>query len=408
MNKIITSVFLLLSFIGFAQTSDSVMSMGGSMDVYYDFETQNKISLDRATWDIGLTTDMRGASIIINENAGVELYLYSSDTSDWSTIDTAGFDFKKIYNSESTWNAGAFANQGTVHPDYGWGIYDMNKHDINGNRLFILKTKAGDYLKVVIDQMSPMGVYKFRTANLDGSNLEEYQYAKNSPETAGKNFALVDLDGGDFVFDNPAAKEWDILFTKYVTTVMQGPVTMDLAVSGVKINAGCEVAQRNGVDVSSDDTTSLSWNTEIAEIGYDWKAFNRGTFVYDITPDLTYFVRTKNKAVYKVWFTDYTVGSGNYFFNTKQIKEGTLSTTKVTSLNTSVYPNPTKDVLNISNRENEALSITLMNAHGAVVYTSNVNANDVQTISTADLAKGIYYLQLSTSTATSTKRVIFE
>lgn len=408
MNKIITSVFLLLSFIGFAQTSDSVMSQGGAMEVYYDFETQNKVEVDRATWDIGLTTDMRGASIIINENAGVELYLYSTDTADWSTIDTAGFDFENIYNSESTWNAGAFANQGTTHPDYGWGLYDMNKHDINGNRLFILKTKDGDYLKVVIDQMSPMGVYKFRTANLDGSNLEEYQYAKNSPETAGKNFALVDLDGGDFVFDNPAAKEWDILFTKYVTTVMQGPVTMDLAVSGVKINTGCEVAERTGVDVSSDDTTSLSWNTNITEIGYDWKTFNRATFVYDITPDQSYFVRTKNGAVYKIWFTDYTAGSGNYFFNTKQIKEGTLSTAKVTSLNTTVYPNPTKDVLNISNKENEALSITLMNAQGAVVYISNVNANDVQTISTAELAKGIYFLQLSTANATSTKRVIFE
>ncbi len=408
MNKIITSVFVLLSFIGFAQTADSVISMGGSMDVYYDFETKNKVSLDRATWDIGLTTDMRGASIIINENAGVELYLYSTDTADWSSVDTAGFDFKNIYNSESTWNAGAFANQGTTHPDYGWGIYDMNKHNIDGNRLFILKTKGGDYLKVVIDQMTPMGVYKFRTASLDGNNLEEYEYSKNTPESAGKNFALLDLDGGDFVFDNPDAKEWDILFTKYVTTVSQGPVVMDLAVSGVKINAGCEVAERMGVDVSSDDTSSLSWNTNITEIGYDWKAFNRGTFVYDITPDLAYFVRTKNGAVFKIWFTDYTVGSGNYFFNTKQIKAGTLSANKVAALNTNVYPNPTNGILNISNEENESLSISLLNAQGAEVYTDSVNAKDVRSISTTDFAKGIYFLKLSTSTTTSTKRVIFE
>jgi hypothetical protein len=408
MNKIFTTLLVLVALAGNAQTADSVLSRGGAMDVYYDFETQDITELNRATWDIGLTTDMRGASIIINDNGGTELYLYSADTADWSSVDTAGFDFKNIYNSETTWSSGAFANQGTVHPDYGWGIYDQNKHDINGNRIFILKTKTGDYLKVVIDQMSPTGVYKFRTANLDGSNLEVYEYAKTDPESMGKNFALVNLDAGDFVFENPASSKWDILFTKYTTTVRMGPVSQDMAVAGVKINAGCEVAQRTGVDVSSDDTTELDWNTEITEIGYDWKSFNRVTFVYDITPDQTFFVRTINGAVYKLWFTGYSVGTANYFFNTKEIKAGVASARTLTVLNTTVYPNPTKDVLNIRNKENEALTITLMNAQGAVMAESNVAANSKQSISTSDFAKGIYFLQLNTSNAVSTQRVIFE
>ena len=67
------------------------------------------------------------ASIIINENAGMELYVYSNDTNDWNTVDTAGFTFEKVYNSEESWENGAFSNLGTNHPDYGWGIYDMNK-----------------------------------------------------------------------------------------------------------------------------------------------------------------------------------------------------------------------------------------------------------------------------------------
>jgi len=408
MNKIITSLFLLVVLTSSAQTADTIYTQGGAMDVYYDFESKSKVEVDRATWDIGLTTDGRGASIIINENGGVELYLYSTDTADWSSVDTTGFDFKNIYNSESTWNAGAFANQGTVHPDYGWGIYDMNRHDINGNRLFILKTKEGEYLKVVIDQMSSMGVYKFRTASLDGSNLEEYVYAKNTPESLGKNFALLDLDGGDFVFDNPVSKDWDILFTKYTTTVSQGPTTLDLSVGGVKINAGCQVAERLGTDVASDDTSSLSWDGNITQIGWDWKTFNRTTFVYDITPDLAYFVRTQNGAVYKIWFTDYTASSANYFFNTKQIKEGLASTKEVTKLNTTVYPNPTKDVLNINNKENETLTISLVNIQGVEVLNSSVRANSTQTISTTDLAKGVYFLNLRTSNTSNTQRVIFE
>ena len=408
MNKIITSLFLLVSLHGFSQTADEVMSQGGVNDVYYDFETQSKVAVDRSTWDIGLTMDMRGASIIINENGGTELYLYSADTSDWSTLDTAGFDFKNIYNSESTWNAGAFANQGTTHPDYGWGIYDMNKHDINGNRIFILKTKTGNYLKVVIDQMSPMGLYKFRTASLDGSNLKTYEYGKTTPGSMGKNFALLDLDGGDFITDNPIAKEWDVLFTKYVTFVQAGPNSRYQTVGGVKINAGCQVAEREGVSADSDDTSSLASDGNITQIGWDWKTFDLATRSYTVDTDLAYFVRTQNGAVYKLWFTDYTVGTAIYSFNTKEIKAGTLSANKITKLNTSVYPNPTADVLNINNKENETLTISLLNVHGVAVRNSTVSANATQSISTIDLAKGVYFLQLSTSNTSNTQRVIFE
>jgi|TARA_B110000902_G_scaffold129770_1_gene151035 hypothetical protein len=408
MNKIITSLFLLVSLHGFSQTADEVMSQGGVNDVYYDFETQSKVALDRTTWDIGLTMDMRGASIIINENGGTELYLYSADTSDWSTLDTAGFDFKNIYNSESTWNAGAFANQGTTHPDYGWGIYDMNKHDINGNRVFILKTKTGNYLKVVIDQMSPMGLYKFRTASLDGSNLKMYEYGKATPVSMGKNFALLDLDGGDFITDNPMAKEWDVLFTKYITFVQAGPNSRYQAVGGVKINAGCQVAEREGMSADSDDTSSLAWDGNVTQIGWDWKTFDLATRSYLMDTDLAYFVRTQNGAVYKLWFTDYTVGTAIYSFNTKEIKAGTLSANKITKLNTSVYPNPTADVLNINNKENETLTISLLNVHGVVVLNSTVSANATQSISTTDLAKGVYFLQLSTANTSNTQRVIFE
>ena len=51
------------------------------MDVYYDLATGNQTSVDRSMWDIGLSTSMRSSSIIINENAGIELFVYSKDTS---------------------------------------------------------------------------------------------------------------------------------------------------------------------------------------------------------------------------------------------------------------------------------------------------------------------------------------
>lgn len=409
MNKIFTILFLLVATFAMAQKADSVITGGGVNDVYYNFETGTEVSLDRELWDIGFTSDLMNSSIIINENAGVELFLYSEDIADWASVDTAGFNFDPIYNSEETWAYGAFSNQGTMHPDYGWGIYNQNTHDIVGDRLFIIKTQGGDYLKIIIDKLDRSGVWFFRTAKLDGSNENSYEYAKSNEASVDKNFALFDLTKGEFDYSNADSKAWDILFTKYITTVIQGPITQQMAVSGVKINAGCEVAERTGVDVSSNDTSSLSWNTSITEIGYDWKSFNRTTFQYEFTPDLAYFVRTENGAVWKIWFTGYEGGaSGKYVFNTEEIKAGVNSVEKYANLNTTVYPNPTNGVLNISNRENEGLNITLLNAQGAVVLETAVNAFDVTRFDTKDLAKGIYFLQLSTSNATSTKRVIFE
>ena len=405
MKKIFTIVLALVALSASAQYPDSVMTMGGATDAYYDLGSRIQTPVSRSTWDIGLTTDARGASIIINENAGVELYLYSKDTSDWSTVDTAGFAFENIYNSETTWNAGAFANQGTTHPDYGWGLYNMNSHDINGNRLFIVKTKDGDYLKVVIDKMSAMGLYTFRTAKLDGSDLESYSYSKTQAESKDKNFALLDLTSGDFVYTNPNTKDWDILFTKYITFVQAGPNSRYQPVGGVKINAGCEVAQRDNVDPSSNDTSSLTWNTDITEIGWDWKSFDLQTSSYSMVAGRTYFVRTANGSVHKIWFTDYSVGTANYKFNTEALL---LSTDKVSKLNTKVYPNPTVASLTIDNKEKEELTYTLLNTQGVTVYKGTVGASNKATIATDEFANGVYFLQLSTSSITNTQRVIFE
>jgi hypothetical protein len=408
MKKTFTSIFILAALIVNAQSADSVTTGGGTSDVYYDFESGTKVSLDRTTWDIGFSTDLRSSSIIINENGGTELFLYSSDTSDWATVDTTGMNWANIYNSEETWASGAFSNQGTTHLDYGWGIYNMNTHDIVGNRIFILKNNEGEYYKVMVPFMKATGDFAFRMAKLDESFIGNYSFNKNV--FAAKNFNLISVNNNiDETNANPDRKAWDILFTKYVTTVAQGPVSLDMAVSGVKINAGCEVAERAGEDVTSNDTSSLSWGTSITEIGYDWKSFNRATFQYEFTADLAYFVRTQNGAVWKIWFTGYEGGAtGKYVFNTEEIKAGVNSVEKRANLNTNVYPNPTNGVLNISNKENEGLNITLLNAQGAVILQTTVNAFDATRFDTKDLAKGIYFLQLSTSNATSTQRVIFE
>lgn len=412
MNKNITKFFTLVTVLISsvtlkAQAPDSVVSGGGVYDVYYDFETQKQDSVARSSWDIGLSTSARSSSIIINENAGVSLYKYSDDTTDWRTLDTTGFAFENLYNSENSWDFGAFSNLGTNHPDYGWGIYNMNTHDINGSRLFIVKLQSGKYIKMVVDQMTVVGDFVFRTANLDGSDAKTTTI--NKSKGAGMNFILVNLSDTKEVAKNPMAKDWDLLFTKYMTEVAQGPTTRTMAVSGVKVNAGCQVAKRSGVNVTSDDTSSLDWKSNITEIGYDWKSFNRSTFQYDITADLTYFIRTKNGAVWKIWFTGYTGSSaGKYVFNTKEIKAGVNSIPKFTSLNTKVFPNPATTYFTIQNNEPNTAFFAVSNLTGEQLLSGNILPLTSSSFDLSMLSSGIYTIQLITENGTDFKKLIVE
>ena len=389
-----------------AQNADSVITSAGTMDVYYDLQTGNHTSVDRAQWDIGLSTGMRNSSIIINENAGIELFVYSNDTSDWNSVDTAGFSFSNVFNSESLWENGAFSNLGTNHPDYGWGNYDMNLHNINGSRLFIIKTQTGEFLKMVVDQMSTLGDFTFRTANLDGTNLINHKH--NKSEANGKNFLLTNLYNREIAVGNPLSKDWNLLFTKYITEVRQGPTVRNMAVSGIKINAGCRVAERKGVDVASNDTSNLDWNTKITEIGYDWKAFDRGSRKYNMVEDLAYFVALPNGQMWKIWFTDY-FGSpeGKFVFNTQKVRSG-ASINKVISLNTSIYPNPARTYTNISNRESTPILVDVIDMHGKVLFSEKLLANTTTQLSTDSYTSGIYTIRFNSENGVDFKKLIIE
>lgn len=387
-----------------AQNADSVITLAGTMDVYYDLQTGNQTSVDRSQWDIGLSTGKFNSSIIINENAGIELFVYGNDTSDWNSVDTAGFSFSNVYNSDSLWDNGAFSNLGTNHPDYGWGTYDMRKHIINGSRLFIIKTQTGEFLKMVVDQMD--SAFTFRTANLDGTNLINHKH--NKSEANGKNFLLTNLYNREIAVGNPLSKDWNLLFTKYITEVRQGPTVRNMAVSGIKINAGCRVAERKGVDVASNDTSNLVWNTKITEIGYDWKAFDRGSFKYNMVEDLAYFVALPNGQMWKIWFTDYVGGpEGKFVFNTQKVRSG-ASINKVISLNTSIYPNPARTYTNISNRESTPILVDVIDMHGKVLFSEKLLANTTTQLSTDSYTSGIYTIRFNSENGVDFKKLIIE
>jgi hypothetical protein len=72
-----------------------------------------------------------------------------------------------------------------------------------------------------------------------------------------------------------------------------------------------------------------------------------------------------------------------------------------------LYPNPAKDFLTVSIANAENTSIDVINALGQVVLTVK-NATETNTINTANLAKGVYFVTVSNGQQKSTQKLVIE
>jgi len=81
---------------------------------------------------------------------------------------------------------------------------------------------------------------------------------------------------------------------------------------------------------------------------------------------------------------------------------GILSTNEFVSQNFNIYPNPTSDILNINFENNLVLQeVTIYNNLGQMVKTATENV-----INVSSLAKGLYFVEVTTNQGKATKKVI--
>jgi len=410
-RTILTLVVASISFGVFAQQVDSVITQGGVNDVYYSFKNGVTSEVDRMTWDIALNTAAFDASILINENAGVELYSYSTDVADWDMVDTSGFDFVNIYNSPKSWENGAFVRLASGHPDYGWGTYNMGTHNVAGSRIFLLKDRNDDLHQVVIEDMSAAGVYTIKIGDIGGANTKTVKVNKKDAAYEGKNFVHVDIATQVVLNNEPLRKDWDLLFTKYIDLVpTRTGDFLPYTLSGVKINKGYEVAERKDLPVTSNDTSALDWGTNITEIGSDWKSFDFASFSYLMTDSLTYFVRGDGGAVWKIYFTNYKGSStGGYYFTTEQLRTN-ANVKDLRKISTRVYPNPSNGRFTIENNERSTVAASLMSLTGTVLESYNLPPNSAMTINATMIVSGMYILSIRSGDGDkiSTQRVVIK
>ncbi|MBN2348325.1 MAG: HmuY family protein [Bacteroidales bacterium] len=294
----------------------AIMGANYENDIYYSLANGEIAQVNRSNWDFGFYTNAWSSSIIINDGAGVELYVLSTDTTTWNdAADTTGlYTWPKLYNSSSDWEIGAFSANMTGHPDYGWGVYNNQTHDLNGSTIYVIKFADGAAKKIFIkNKISVENIYNFRVADLDGSN--QHWETLNCNQYATKDYVYYSLSGVTLVDREPVSDSWDLLFTKYIDETIQYPVT------GVLVKKSVQVAKVDIPDAQLSDTLTYPFIEAKDAIGYDWKEINMTTYLYDILPDLTYFVKTEDQSVYKLQFTDFIGSSeGKFKFEKTKLK----------------------------------------------------------------------------------------
>ena len=399
--------------------ADSVdMNAGYAKDVYYSLQNGTQNSVANANWHIGFQMTPQGpygnVSVIANHvQGGVQVFhLNKAASTSWASItaaDTIGKTSNQIYNSDTSWNYGAFSKPTDPSNllDYGWGTYNMTTHNVEGDSVFLLKIgTTGAAYKFCVTQYksNPADSVKwtFRIAPLTGAGDTTISIrVKDYPNRMFGYYNAITRT----VSDREVSRfTWDLLFTRYVGMATQGSTTIPYNLTGVLSNFGVTVADVRGVNPDTAHMYGHTFTKNMSEIGSDWKTFvNPGPGgYYQVDTTATFFIRTTNTQEYwQIKFTgfDYTVGK--VYFSKRFLSTTSVNTINNTVANYYVYPQPATNAVYImidSKDATNGAALMLTDLTGRTVYSQPVTLNSgINTFSvpTANLPGGMYVLSVA-------------
>ncbi|NNK80880.1 MAG: hypothetical protein HKO93_05240, partial [Flavobacteriales bacterium] len=370
MRAIILTLSLSL-FINLSSQVDDMVSLSAGYvnQSFYSLENGEVANVINTDWDIAFMSDAFNSSIIINDNIGTQLYLYSNNSEDWDAVDTTGLDWAPLYNSEFRWEEGAFVQLASeVDPfDYGWGIYNFITHVVTGNRIFILELADGTFKKVIIESLD-LGTYTFKYADLDGQN--EVVESVSGADYNTKNFWYYSLQNETVIDREPASDSWDITFTRYITEALPG---QNYLVTGVLQNIGITASEAREIEVDDAEWTDYSLFEDINVVGSDWKYFNLDQFQYIVEDSLSFFVQDQGGNVWKLIFTDFDgTSTGDIEFTKEMVSATGLD--EQGKVDFTVFPNPSLGQMTvILPIEDELVRWSVVDMKGAVVIQDSWN-----------------------------------
>lgn len=405
-------------------TTDSLsMTIGTAVDVFYNLQTGKKDTVTNKNWHLAfavrnaqpLTKTMQAATILINEGRGVSLYETNKTLSDWNTFDTTGWNtWKPAFNSDSSWDVGAFnKTRNMVDPfDYGWGTYNKTTHDVSGSKIYLLANDgaypgapATNFRKICIHKIVYDTQWVFTISKLDGTDSNTVTIKKK--DFAGKLFAYYNINTKTVIDREPIlANQWNLLFTRYKALVTLGPTTVMYPVVGVLQNTNTMAYKLTGSTAFTANYDTMKFIPKIRTIDWDWKVITTTPGEWPIVDTTVFFTKTANQ-LNKIKFTKYYAASDRQVivFNKTKYDALAVNETIKNKLQVSVYPNPASDNLFVElDSKTKTAQITISDLSGKTIINSNItNQNNIDI---SGLQLGMYMLTVSTENGSETVKFI--
>jgi len=155
------------------------------------------------------------------------------------------------------------------------------------------------------------------------------------------------------------------------------------------------------MDIDSGNTVAFYFSGIPQSVMFNWPPDSltvyHGGGLYDIYPGKSFYSKFYIPQYYATWAPRLELCWRNSAIYP-------LAINSVYSLDISVYPNPTSDVLNISTNNHEAVSLDLIDMQGRVVMKTIIQG--ATTLDVAQLPASVYQLYLHNANGTAVKRFV--
>lgn len=406
-------------------TTDSLsMTIGTAVDVYYNLQTGKKDTVSNRNWHLAFAVrnaqpparTMQASTVLINEGRGVSLYETNKTLADWNTFDTTGWKtWKPAFNSDSSWDVGAFnKNRDTAQSfDYGWGMYNMTSRDVSGSKIYLIAVDnpqnpfgaPSNFRKICIQKIVYDTQWVFTISKLDGTDSNTVTI--NKKDFAGKLFAYYNMNANIVIDREPIpANQWNLLFTRYKALVTVGPNTIMYPVVGVLQNMNTMAYKLTGSTAFTANYDTMKFIRKIRTIDWDWKVITTAPGEWPIVDTTVYFTKNANQ-INKIKFTRYYAASDRQVivFNKTKYDALAVNETIKNKLQVSVYPNPANDNLFVElDSKTKNAQITISDLSGKLII-NNILLNQ-NNIDISGLQLGMYMLTVSTENGSETVKFI--
>jgi hypothetical protein len=270
---------------------------------YYDLGTNRIISQNpNEKWDISFDCKKNSGCIRINS---------SKLLAAWPT---QGTNFNK---TDFPLNSGNWRyDKSDGNPDSTAISHWVNKQNnpfLYSNEIFIIGQYDGikyNPLKKIMFYELTDSSYRFKYANLDGSNFNDI-YIKL--DTSYNNI-FFNFDKKDTLIIEPPKSKWDLLFSQYTTTLFtDAGVAVPYFVRGTLINpykvtaAVDSVQNYSNIQLTSIQDFNFSSDRDI--IGYNWKSVEvneqTNTANYAIRNNYNYIIKDTEDNYFKIKFISF-------------------------------------------------------------------------------------------------------